>query len=106
MPSRLERITNWEEKASVSHYHLDELAKACSASPSNLRRFFLQKFAKPPQKWMDDLRLRYAAELLRSSSLSVKEIAAKLDYDFPGNFARQFKRRFGVTPSNYFTREE
>lgn len=101
MASRLNRVRNWEERASASRYNLDELAKACSASRSNLSRFFVQNFGKPPQKWLDELRLARAVELLLSSNLSVKEIAVELGCDYPGNFARQFKRRFGCSPSNY-----
>ena len=54
----------------------------------------IQRFAKAAQQWMDELAPRYAAELLRSSSVSVKEIATKLGYKFPGNFATQCKVRY------------
>src|SRR5205809_7552161 len=103
MASRLDRIANWEARASASHFNLDELAKGCSASPSNLRRFFIQKFGKPPQKWMDEQRLAKAADLLQSSGLTIKEIAAQLGYEFSGNFARRFRRGFGCSPSHYAT---
>ncbi len=103
MFSRLDRVTDWQIRASASHYRFEELAMSCSISRTQLRRYFLAKFGKTPQKWIDELRLAEAANLLRTSSLSVKEIAAALSYEYPGNFARQFKRRYGCNPSEYAT---
>jgi AraC family transcriptional regulator len=103
MSSRLDRIDDWEIRASASHYNYDKLVKACSTSRSQLRRYFLAKFGKTPHEWMDDLRLAEAVRLLKASDLTVKEIAARLGYDYPGNFARQFKRRHGCNPSEYAT---
>lgn len=104
MCSRLDRINDWANRASASHYRFDELVKSCSTSRSQLRRYFLAKFGKTPQKWMDELRLTKATDLLHATHLSVKEIAARLSYEYPGNFARQFKRQHGYNPSEHASR--
>jgi AraC-like DNA-binding protein len=101
--SRLDRITDLEYRATASHYQPELFAKSCSNSRSQLRRYFLVKIGTTPQKWMDELRLSEAANLLHQSDLTVKEVAAKLDYDYPGNSARQFKQRYGCNPSEYAT---
>jgi len=104
MFSRLDRINDWAIRARASHYSYDELVRLCSTSRSNLRRYFLAKFGKTPHKWLDELRLAEAANLLRTSDLSVKQIAARLSFEYPGNFARQFKAWRGCNPSEYATR--
>ncbi len=101
MVSRLDRVKDWPVRASASHYRFNELARLCSISRSELRRYFLSRFGKTPQPWMDDLRLAEALKLLRTSDLSVKQIAASLGYEYAGNFARQFGCRYGCSPSRY-----
>ncbi|MEO8426881.1 MAG: AraC family transcriptional regulator [Verrucomicrobiota bacterium] len=105
MFSRLDRINGWANRAGASHYSYDELAKSCSTSRSHLRRYFLAKFGKTPRKWMNEQRLAKAADLLHASDLSVKQIATSLSYEYPGNFARQFKASYGCNPSEYATRQ-
>jgi len=101
--SRLVRINDWPEKARSDgvRYRALALAKQCSISPSQLRRFFLENFGKTPQDWMDELRMAKAADLLIHSNKSVKEIAVELHFNYPGNFCRQFKRIYGRAPSEY-----
>jgi AraC-like DNA-binding protein len=48
-----------------------------------------------------EVRLSMAAEYLRTTDLSTKEIAALLDYSEVSNFHRAFKRHFGSTPGRY-----
>jgi AraC-like DNA-binding protein len=48
-----------------------------------------------------EVRLSMAAEYLRTTDLSTKEIAALLDYSEVSNFHRAFKRHFGRTPGRY-----
>jgi AraC-like DNA-binding protein len=99
--SRLDRIDDLAHRAAASHYNPKLLAESCSISRSQLRRYILKIYGQTPQRWLDDLRLTEATNLLHTSSLSVKEIAAKLFYDYPGNFARQFRQRYGCNPSEY-----
>jgi len=101
--SRLDRVKDWPARASAGHYRFDELPGLCSISRSQLRRYFLWRFGKTPQRWMDDLWLAEAVRLLHASDLSVKQIAASLSYEYPGSFARQFRRRYGCSPSAYGT---
>lgn len=52
----------------------------------------------------DGHRRRRAAELLEDRSLSVADIAERLGYDEPTNFARACRRWFGVSPRAYRAR--
>jgi transcriptional regulator GlxA family with amidase domain len=42
-----------------------------------------------------------AAELLRTERLSVREVAARVGYRQPAQFAKAFRRHLGLAPSEY-----
>jgi AraC-like DNA-binding protein/CheY-like chemotaxis protein len=48
-----------------------------------------------------DVRLDRAAQLLVTTSQSIKEIWAQVGYNFASNFDHDFKQRFNVTPRQY-----
>jgi AraC-like DNA-binding protein len=98
--SRLDHVVDWAEKASRAEYSAGELAKACSISASQLRRFFVRVLGKSPQLWIDELRISRAAVLLLSGD-SIKEIANQLNFADSAHFCHQFKVRRHCTPSEF-----
>jgi len=46
-------------------------------------------------------RLRLGAQLLKSTSRSVSEIAAEVGYESEPSFNRAFKRQFGLPPARF-----
>lgn len=84
--------------ASLCTYRTAELALALSVSERQLRRQFQKAFGCAPQSWLRDERLNKARHLLATAS-SVKEVAYTLGFTQPSQFCRDFKRKFGVTPS-------
>lgn len=48
-----------------------------------------------------ELRMRRAEELLREGILNVSEIAYRLDFSDPFHFSKAFKKRTGISPSEY-----
>ncbi|MCB6994616.1 helix-turn-helix domain-containing protein [bacterium 210820-DFI.6.37] len=53
-----------------------------------------------------NVRLYRAAYLLQQSPLKIVEIAQRLNYKDTGYFSHLFKKKFGVTPSEYKMKEE
>jgi AraC-like DNA-binding protein len=45
--------------------------------------------------------MRAAAELLRSRALTVREVAHRVGYRQPAQFAKAFRRHHGLAPSDY-----
>ena len=45
--------------------------------------------------------MRRAKQLLADEKLSVKEISARVGYDNALNFSTGFRKRFGISPSEY-----
>lgn len=53
------------------------------------------------QEFIRTLRLKRGAELLKGTTDSISEIAARVGFLEPTNFSRSFKSQFGVSPSDY-----
>ena len=87
--------------------HLDqplrvgELAALVNVSPAHFAVLFREATGSSPRDYLHLLRLHRACQLLRGSTLSLKEIAAQLGYEDPFYFSRQFKSLQGVSPSEY-----
>ena len=92
----MDRIKDWEAEAREASYHACALAVKCGVCDRQLRRYFLRRFAVPPQEWLDHLRLRRSRDLLEAG-VPVKEIAYELGYKHPSRFCEAFKREFGTT---------
>jgi AraC family transcriptional regulator of arabinose operon len=80
------------------------LAQGVHLSPSRLAHLFTENVGVSPIQALLQLRLRHAARLLEFSTLSVAQIAAEVGFESPFYFSRQFRARFGVSPSGYRAR--
>lgn len=99
--SRLDRIEDWTKLAELAAYDCSKLARLCLVSGTHLRRYFCSRFHKPPQRLLNEMRLWDAAQLLRSSQFSIKDIARELYFANESQLCHQFKAYFGCTPSKY-----
>jgi AraC-like DNA-binding protein len=78
------------------------LAEQAGLSRSALYMLFEKCTGLPPRKYVESLRLRRAADLLRQGpSLSIGEISDQLGYQNPFHFSRAFKRRLGMSPKRF-----
>jgi AraC-like DNA-binding protein len=77
---------------------LSDLAKV---SPSHYSTLFKRQTGYSPVDYLIRLRVHAAAELLVSTNLDVKAIAAKLGYRDPLYFSRVFVGVKGLSPSKY-----
>ena len=78
-----------------------ELAEFCNLSTDQLRRNFLRHTGMRPKHYIEELKLRQAAELLISTPLPVGEVAARFGYLDPYHFSRRFKAFSGMAPERY-----
>jgi AraC-like DNA-binding protein len=77
---------------------LREVAEACHLDLAYLCRLFQRFGRERPNRYLQHLRLNYAAELLQNSERPVKDVAAELGYSDPFNFSRAFHQAFGMPP--------
>lgn len=80
-----------------------ELAQSVNLSTAHLRRLFKSETGKPVTTYLKDLRLQYSQDLLETTFLSVKEIAASIGQS-ANHFITDFKKFHGVTPSQFAAR--
>lgn len=77
------------------------LAAELKCSPGHLSKAFQQETGERIVVHINRLRLQNAIEALRSTTLSVKEIAAACGYDDANYFARVFRQSTGRSPHEY-----
>jgi len=84
-------------------HSLNELCRQLELgiTASHVSRLFRQAMGIGIREYMKRKRLQSAAIKLKTTTLSIKEIAADLGYRSPADFFRQFKRAFHVTPAAF-----
>ena len=82
-------------------YQVSELAELVGMSLSTFRRNFLKETGMLPKHYIENLKLRHAANDLVNSTLSISAIANKYGYFDPYHFSRRFKAIIGTSPEKY-----
>jgi AraC-like DNA-binding protein len=80
---------------------IEDLAADSGLSRSRFYEVFKDCSGVSPYQYHLQLRMSRAKELLRGSALSIKEIAAVLRFSSVYQFSRIFKKKMGVSPSQY-----
>lgn len=75
-----------------------EVAQACGLSHSRLAGLFRRHVGLSPQMWLERVRLDRARDMLLTTGLPVKLVAAACGYDDQRHFATRFRKRFNLTP--------
>lgn len=88
-----------------NHYtepvRLEELAARAFLSPRHFTRIFMENYHTTPIEYVIGLRLHHAGRLLRQTGLNVTRIAQESGFTDSNYFTRQFRKRFGLSPSEY-----
>lgn len=80
---------------------VSDLADACFISEVYFRNLFHRHFGESPHDALSELRFRYACELIGSGYYTQKEIARLSGFSNVKYFRTAFKRRLGMTVSEY-----
>lgn len=70
-------------------------------SMSHFNRLFRERTGLPPYQYLKQVRLNRAAQLLRSGSEPVSEVAKRAGYSNTSHFVRDFRKKFDATPLAY-----
>lgn len=103
---RTSRLTNIVESNKLNRLTLEELAFLCSMSISTFKRTFHKVYHETPMKWFSEQRLNHIATLLRTNQKRPIDLYEEAGYENFSNFVQAFKKRFGVTPKQYQSRNE
>jgi transcriptional regulator GlxA family with amidase domain len=83
------------------HLRASQLASMVELSADHLGRLFKRRVGTSIATYALTLRLEKAAELLATTFHSVKQIRNEVGIPDVANFRRQFKQRYGMSPSVY-----
>lgn len=98
----VERATSFLATHFASHLDMDWVARHVSfVSASHLNRLFRRRLGISPFRYLKQVRLERAAQLLKSGTDGVAVIAGRVGYQNASHFVRDFRRAFGVTPLHY-----
>ena len=80
---------------------LNQIAAYVNFSPSHLSMIFSQETGQTLIRYITDVRMEKAKELLRCSAKRSSEISTLVGYQDPHYFSYLFKKTQGVTPTDY-----
>lgn len=108
--NRLGRDRHWVDQISrarilmheniESNMTVQDIAEAVGAGYSTFRKNFKKYTGLSPASYFQDLKLQRAKDLLCMTTLSVKEIAYRLNFESPDYFSAQFRKKTGNRPSD------
>lgn len=86
--------SNWE-------FSPEQFAEGLHMSLRSLQRKLKAVTDRSPKEFINEFRMKRAAERLLSTSDTIAEISFQVGMDEPTNFTRLFKQHFEMTPSQY-----
>jgi len=80
---------------------VEQLARREFLSVSRYRSLFREVMHQSPKEYIISLRMQFACQLLANTEESIADIARSAGYEDQRYFARLFRQRFGISPSEY-----
>ena len=85
----------------ASELSLDDIARRVASSRRQLQRAYAEIGETTFRDHLTRVRMERAAELLAARQLTVREVAHRVGYRQPAQFAKAFRRHRGVSPSDF-----
>ena len=80
---------------------LDDIARRVASSRRQLQRAYAEIGHTTFRSHLTGVRMDAAADLLGRGSLTVREVAQRVGYRQPAQFAKAFRRHHGLAPSDF-----
>jgi len=94
-----------EENIFSTELSVEFLSRQVGMSRSSLYRKILEITGETPVEYIRSFKLEKAAMLLEKSDLTVAEVAYQTGFTTPNYFARAFKAKFNILPSEYIAQK-
>lgn len=102
--SRIQQSMRFMRTAFQQALSVEQLARKAAMSPSHYAHSFRAVAGVSPMRYLRDLRLDEARELLLRGGLRVGSVAAQVGFESSAHFSREFKSRFEASPAVYAKR--
>src|SRR5262245_36774240 len=102
--SLYEEATAIVQREYASDLSLDDIARRVASSRRQLQRAYAEIGNTTFREHLTAVRMERAADLLRSRGPTVREVAHRVGYRQPAQFAKAFRRHHGTSPSTYRSR--
>src|SRR3954463_12239042 len=83
---------------------LDDIARRVASSRRQLQRSYAEIGRTTFREHLTAVRMERAADMLATRGLTVREVAHRVGYRQPAQFAKAFRRPHGASPSAFRTR--
>jgi len=85
---------------------LDDIARRVATSRRQLQRAYAEVGDTTFREHLTAVRMDRAGELLRHGNLTIREVANRVGYRQPAQFAKAFRRHHGSAPSGFRATEQ
>jgi AraC family transcriptional regulator, regulatory protein of adaptative response / methylphosphotriester-DNA alkyltransferase methyltransferase len=99
--SLFEEATDIVDREFASELSLDDIARRVASSRRQLQRAYAEIGGTTFRDHLTRVRMQKAAEMLSTRALTVREVAHRVGYRQPAQFAKAFRRQLGVAPSDF-----
>jgi signal transduction histidine kinase/DNA-binding response OmpR family regulator len=96
---KLMKIVN--DHLSEFGFNIDNLSDELGMSRMNLHRKIQGLYGQSPGNFLRTIRLKRGAELLKNKNGNISEIAYEIGFESPNTFSKNFRRQFGISPSEF-----
>lgn len=103
MNRKLRSVIDYFEANLHRQIRMAEVTTLTGLSHSRLDHLFKAEVGQSPTQYLQERRLKKACQLLETTSMKITQVGLAVGYGDHSHFFRNFKKRFGVTPSEYRT---
>lgn len=98
---RVTKVCNYISEHIDAELSIKELSEVACLSASRLSHLFKQQTGMTLKAWRDDQRISLAKHLLMTTGMPIGNISRMLGYADALYFSRVFRKKVGVSPSDY-----
>lgn len=101
LPGWLSETVGWIAAQGNRPVRVEDVVERSGRSAEHVARSFRRYLGRTPSRYLNQERLRRAAEMLRDTDAPVLEICFACGFDNPSYFHRLFREAFAQTPAAY-----
>lgn len=99
--AQIRRVTEYVNDNINREITLAEMAEVAGVSRFHFAHMFKRTVGTPPHQWLIERRLERAKELLRTTRMTIADIAFEVGYQSQSHFGHIFRRATGMSPRRW-----